>query len=129
MPPTRQSTAKLPLAPAVYHILLSLAEGDAHGYRIRTSVREHSDGALDLDPGSLYRLIARLSDDGLIEDVPSRSDNSRLRLYRLTPDGRRVFKAETQRMTALVTLARTTARRGRHACGPEAELQRTGSHR
>ena len=99
----------------MYHILLSLAEGDAHGYRIRTSVREHSEGALDLDPGSLYRLIARLSDDGLIEDVPAKPQNPRMRLYRLTAEGRRVFMAETQRMTALLTLARATARRGGHA--------------
>jgi DNA-binding PadR family transcriptional regulator len=105
----------LPLAPAVYHILLSLAGGEAHGYRIRTSVREHSDGAIDLDPGSLYRLIARLCDDELIEDVPAKPEHPRMRLYRLTAEGRRVFKAETQRMTALLTLARATARRGGHA--------------
>lgn len=115
MPPTRQSTAKLPLAPAVYHVLLSLAQGEAHGYRIRTAVREQSDGAIDLDPGSLYRLVARLWDDGLIEEAASKSIHPRMRLYRLTPEGRRVFKAETQRMTALVSLARSTVRRSGHA--------------
>lgn len=119
MPPTRQSTARLPLAPAVYHVLLALAEGEAHGYRIRTAVRDNSDGALNLDPGSLYRLIARLCEDDVIEEASARSKDpdaqSRLRPYRLTREGRRLFKAETARMAALVSLARTTARRGGHA--------------
>ena len=120
MPPTRRSSAKLPLSPAVFHILLALADGDAHGYRIRTAVIEASNGALVLDPGSLYRLIARLHEDQLIEDAPvgSRStrDEERTRQYRLTSEGRRVLKAETQRMSALVSLARTkTAKRGGHA--------------
>jgi DNA-binding PadR family transcriptional regulator len=120
MPPTRQSTAKLPLAPAVFHVLLALADGDAHGYRIRAAVIEASNGALVLDPGSLYRLIARLHEDDLIEDAPAGSrstrDEERVRRYRLTPEGRRVLKAETQRMSALVSLVRTrTLNRGGHA--------------
>jgi len=120
MPPTRQSTAKLPLSPAVFHILLALADGEAHGYRIRTIVRETSDGALALDPGSLYRLIARLLEDGLIEDAPSRpkhaNDDPRSRYYRLTIDGRSLLKAETVRLAALVNLAKArTAKRGGHA--------------
>lgn len=119
MPPTRQPTAKLPLSPAVFHILLALADGEAHGYRIRNLVREASDGALVLDPGSLYRLIARLHEDHLIEEVPTRTqrgDESRTRSYRLTSEGRRVLGAETQRMADLVSLARPkTAKRGGHA--------------
>ncbi len=118
MPPTRQSTALLPLAPAVYHILLALADGDAHGYRIRADVIERSNGNLKLDPGSLYRLMARLSEDGLIDEAPSRpkpdEDDERRRYYRLTPLGRRVLAAETGRMADLVTLARAkSARRAR----------------
>jgi DNA-binding PadR family transcriptional regulator len=118
MPPTRQSTAKLPLAPTVFHILLALAGGEAHGFRIRTAIIEASNGALTLDPGSLYRLIARLHEDGLIEDAAAASrsaDDTRTRHYKLTADGRRILKAETQRMSALVSLARTrTAKRGGH---------------
>ena len=110
MPPTRISTAELPLAPMVFHILLALADGEAHGYRIRAEVIERSNGALKLDPGSLYRLIARLSADGLIDEAPTRpeaDDDERRRYYRLTPLGRRVLSAETERMAALVTFSRT----------------------
>ncbi|MBK9240666.1 MAG: helix-turn-helix transcriptional regulator [Acidobacteria bacterium] len=115
MPPTRQSTAALPLAPAVFHILLALADGDAHGYRIRADVIERSNGAIKLDPGSLYRLIARLSDDGLVVESPSRpkadDDDERRRYYRLTPMGKRLLEAETNRMADLVALARAKAGR------------------
>jgi DNA-binding PadR family transcriptional regulator len=120
MPPTRQSTASLPLAPAVFHILLALADGVAHGYRIRAEVIERSNGTLKLDPGSLYRLIARLSDDGLIDEDASRpkadEDDDRRRYYRLTPLGKRLLSAETERMADLVAVSRAKARkRARHA--------------
>jgi len=115
MPPTRQSTAVLPLAPGVFHILLALADGDAHGYRIRADVIERSHGAIKLDPGSLYRLIARLSDDGLVVESPSRpkadDDDERRRYYRLTPMGKRLLEAETNRMADLVAVARAKAGR------------------
>lgn len=110
MPPSRQSTATLPLAPAVYLILLSLLDGDAHGYRIRASVIERSDGAVTLDPGSLYRLIARLVADGLVVEAPTRpradDDDERRRYYRITPLGKRTAQAETQRMASWVAAAR-----------------------
>lgn len=113
MPPTRQSSASLPLAPAVYLILLALADGDAHGYRIRAEVIDRSGGTLTLDPGSLYRLIARLSDDGLIGEAPTRpkadEDDERRRYYRLTPLGKRLLQAETNRMADLVAVARSKA--------------------
>ena len=112
VPPTRQSTATLPLAPAVYLILLALADGDAHGYRIRAAVIERSQGAVTLDPGSLYRLIARLSDDGLVGEAPHRrssEDDERRRYYRLTSLGRRLLEAETNRMADLVAVARANS--------------------
>jgi DNA-binding PadR family transcriptional regulator len=116
MPPTRQSTASLPLAPAVYLILLALTDGDAHGYRIRTEVIERSGGTVTLDPGSLYRLIARLVADGLVTEAPTRprddSDDERRRYYRITAPGRRLLDAETNRMASWVAAARA-ARRGR----------------
>jgi len=122
MPPTRQSTAVLPLTPAVFLVLLALADGDAHGYRIRSAVIERSNGTVTLDPGSLYRLIARLSDDGLIADSTSRArsddDDERRRYYRLTPKGRRLLEAETARMADLVAVSRSKiAKRARPAQG------------
>lgn len=118
MPPTRQSTAALPLAPAVFLLLLALADGDAHGYRLRASIAERSGGSVSLDPGSLYRLIARLVDDRLIAEAPDAArpahDDPRRRYYRLTASGRRVLEAETQRMADLVSASRAvTARAGR----------------
>jgi DNA-binding PadR family transcriptional regulator len=120
MPPTRQSTAALPLTPAVFLILLALTDGDAHGYRIRAAVIERSNGAVTLDPGSLYRLIARLTDDGLIDEASSRpeaeEDDERRRYYRLTPMGRRLLRAETDRMADLVAVSRAkVGKRARHA--------------
>ena len=117
VPPTRQSTATLPLTPAVYLILLALADGDAHGYRIRSDVIERSHGTVTLDPGSLYRLIARLFDDGVIGEAPSRKagdDDERRRYYRLTPAGKRLLVAETNRMADLVAVMRAkSAKRAR----------------
>jgi DNA-binding PadR family transcriptional regulator len=113
VPPTRQSAAVLPLAPAVALILLALAGGEAHGYRIRADIIEYSRGTVALDPGSLYRLIARLVDDGLIAEAPrpsrSADDDARRRYYRLTPMGRRLLEAETDRMAELVAVIRATA--------------------
>jgi DNA-binding PadR family transcriptional regulator len=116
MPPTPQPLSRLPLSPTVFLILLSLAEGDAHGYQIRKHVIARSDGAVRLDPGSLYRLIGRLLDDGLITEVarPGGADeDARRRYYRLTPEGRRVLLRETDRLADLV--AQVRARRTRRA--------------
>ena len=116
MPPTRQSTAALPLAPAVYLILLALADGEAHGYRIRAAVIERTRGAVTLDPGSLYRLIARLTEDGLLTETARRpareADDERRRYYGLTPLGKRVLDAETNRMADLVAVARRKSPKG-----------------
>jgi DNA-binding PadR family transcriptional regulator len=109
VPPTRQPLTALPLPPAVYLILLALGDGEAHGYRIRSAVIERSDGLVALDPGSLYRYIARLVDDGVIAESATRQrpgDDERRRYYRLTPLGRRLLAAETNRMADLVTAAR-----------------------
>lgn len=114
MPASRQSAAALPLAPAVYLILLALLDGDAHGYRIRAEVIERSGGTVKLDPGSLYRLIARLVADGLITEAPSRprdDDDERRRYYRITGAGRRLVEAETTRMASWVAAARAARRR------------------
>jgi DNA-binding PadR family transcriptional regulator len=117
VPPAKLSLTALPLPPAIYLILLALHDGDAHGYRIRTAVIEQSRGLVRLDPGSLYRHIARLVDEGLIaESTPHArpEDDERRRYYRLTPLGRRLLAAETDRMAALVTAARAR-KRPKHA--------------
>jgi|SRR5436190_5093026 len=102
----------LPLTPAVFHILLSLADGEAHGYAIMQSVADRSAGSVRLGAGTLYGAINRLLQDGLIEESAERPDpgmdDSRRRYYRLTDLGGRVVAAETKRMADLVRAARTT---------------------
>jgi DNA-binding PadR family transcriptional regulator len=101
-------------------VLLALADGDAHGYSIRQQVLERSDGRLRLDPGSLYRAIGRLVDEGLIEESPEtpadHNDDDRRRYYRLTPVGRRALAAEADRLEALAAQVRAAGlRRPRRA--------------
>jgi DNA-binding PadR family transcriptional regulator len=99
----------LPLPPATFHILLALAAGDRHGYGIIQDVEARTDGALRLSPGTLYRSIQRLLEQGLIMEPKrpiGRLDDPRRRYYRITPFGTAVARAETRRLTQLVRLAR-----------------------
>jgi DNA-binding PadR family transcriptional regulator len=93
----------------VFHILLSLAEGERHGYVLKREIASRTGGWLMLGPGVLYGTIARMLDQGLIEESDERPDphldDERRRYYRLTPFGRRVAQAEASRMRELVKLA------------------------
>jgi DNA-binding PadR family transcriptional regulator len=102
-----QDTRTAPLKPAVFHILLALAEGDRHGYAVMRAVRERSGGLVPLQTGSFYRHLARLIDDGLVAEVkPSAASRGRHPMrgvsYRLTPAGRRVMTREHERLAELV---------------------------
>jgi DNA-binding PadR family transcriptional regulator len=104
-----------PLTPMEFEILLSLADGDRHGYAILQDIAARSDGAVVARPGTLYRAVSRLLQTGLIEEVDAaprskRSGNhvdERRRYYSLTPDGRRVAEAEAQRLARQVRAARS----------------------
>ncbi|HXY34334.1 MAG TPA: helix-turn-helix transcriptional regulator [Planctomycetaceae bacterium] len=100
----------LPLTPAVFHIMLALAEGESHGYGVMLEVDRITAGALRIGPGTLYRSIQRMLVDGLIverkEAVDPEVDDERRRYYRLTQFGLEVAKAEAQRLSALVKAAR-----------------------
>lgn len=101
----RDPEAFIPINPRTYAILLAIADGPCHGYGIKQEVEARSEGALQLDPGSLYRAIAKLVRDGLIEelDAPqSAGDDARRRYYGLTSLGRRVGEAETRRLASLI---------------------------
>jgi DNA-binding PadR family transcriptional regulator len=91
------------LKPADFHILLVLAEGPRHGYGIMKEVERESDGKLHLEIGSLYRLLARMLDGGLIEEADG---DERRRYYRISRLGRRVLRAEAERLTGVVELLR-----------------------
>ena len=105
--------ALLPLPSAAFHILLTLSAGDCHGYGIIQDVASRTDGALRLSPGTLYRTIQRLLEQGLIEEprtaVRAKNDPRR-RYYRITSFGLAVARAETRRLTDLVRLARAAWR-------------------
>ncbi|MBZ0300146.1 MAG: PadR family transcriptional regulator [Anaerolineae bacterium] len=96
----------LPLTPAILHILLVLADGEKHGYAIMQQVADLTDGQMKLVPGTLYRSIKKMLDDGLIEETDERPDpaldDERRRYYRLTPFGERVAAAEVRRLSHLV---------------------------
>jgi DNA-binding PadR family transcriptional regulator len=102
----------LPLTPAVFHILLTLADGEAHGYAMMQEVARRSGGTVRLGPGTLYGAISRLLADQLIEETEERPDpdmdDSRRRYYRLTKLGGQVLAAETERLSDLVKAARST---------------------
>jgi DNA-binding PadR family transcriptional regulator len=102
----------LPLTPAVFHILLTLADGEAHGYAVMQEVTRRSGGAVRLGPGTLYGAISRLLEDKIIVESEERPDpemdDTRRRYYRLTKLGGRVLAAETERLSDLVKAARST---------------------
>ena len=103
--------ALLPLPPATFHILLSLANGERHGYAIIQDVAEATDGDLHLSAGTLYRSIARMVEQGLITEVARRrtpDEDERRRYYRITPFGTAVARAEAARLSQLLRLARAS---------------------
>lgn len=102
----------LPLAPVWFEILLALAAGDLHGYAVMQEVARRSAGAVTLHPGSLYRALARLLEDALIEELePGTEDggDARRRNYRITALGRAVARAEAERLRALLRTAEDRA--------------------
>ena len=98
----------LPLSPAVFHVLVSLADGNRHGYAIIKEIADRTAGAERMGAGTLYAILRRLLEDDLIDEVPGASDDQRRRYYRLTALGRRVVKAEVERLERASTLARRT---------------------
>jgi DNA-binding PadR family transcriptional regulator len=113
-----------PLTPAVFHILLALADGERHGYAIMREVAQQSGGRARLGPGTLYGSIRRLLEDGLIEETEARPDpaldDERRRYYRLTPSGRRVAEVEAARLDGLARAARARGLLPRSADGQPA---------
>jgi DNA-binding PadR family transcriptional regulator len=100
----------LPLKPHCFHVLLSLADQEQHGYGIMQEVLERTGGRVRLWPATLYGTLKRLIDEDLIEESDERPapelDDSRRRYYRLTRLGRRVLAAESERLEDLVRVIR-----------------------
>jgi len=99
----------LPLTPAVFHILLALADGERHGYGIMQAIATFTEGTMRLGPGTLYRSLKAMLASGLIVASDERPDpaldDERRRYYRLTEAGERAAATEVQRLTRLVAVA------------------------
>ncbi len=99
----------LPLSPVVFHLLLSLCEGERHGYALKREMARRTGGKLNPGPGVLYGSINKMLESRLIEESDERPDphldDERRRYYRITPFGRLVAQAEAVRMRELVRMA------------------------
>src|SRR5438552_12311796 len=108
---TVESEPSQPLTPAMFHVLLALAGDDLHGYAILKEVALRTAGEVQLSTGTLYGIIKRLLNDGLISELRARpaaaNDDERRRYYRLTPKGRDVAATEALRLAKIVELARS----------------------
>ena len=103
MPDPRE---RLPLPPHDFHVLVTLLEGARHAYGLSSAVEESPEAGIRLEIGSLYRILARLTQQGLIEDFDPPADaaghEARRRYYRITSFGRRVAAAEASRLEAVL---------------------------
>ena len=95
-----------PLTPAAFQVLLALLSGEAHGYAVMRFVDKLTAGAVQLGPGTLYRTIARLVADGLVEEIaagdPDAPHDARRRYYRVTALGWRAAETEAALLERLV---------------------------
>ncbi len=99
--------ALLPLAPAFFHILIALGDGERHGYSIMQDVADRTAGRVRMSPGTLYGSIKRMLVDGVIEELTTGAAGAdeRRRYYRTTKFGRRVAAAEAARLSSLLMQA------------------------
>jgi DNA-binding PadR family transcriptional regulator len=110
--PARERIQRLlPLKPVAFQILLSLAEGERHGYAITQDISGRTHTRMRIEPGNLYRELRTLLNEGIIVESDRRPapdlDDERRRYYRLTPFGRSVAAAELARLEAVVADARS----------------------
>ena len=108
---TRSPADALPMRSVDFLVLLMLAQGERHGYGIMQDVARQTDDALQLGPGTLYGCLKRMLAAGLVEESDERPDpaldDERRRYYRMTALGKRVVRAEAQRLTSAVMAAKT----------------------
>ena len=107
---TRDPAALLPLKHSTYQVLLALGDSDGmHGYAIMQAVSAMTDGRETILPGTLYAALARMADEGLVTESPPKEDASggpARRYYQRTRFGRAVARAESERLRALLEVAR-----------------------
>jgi DNA-binding PadR family transcriptional regulator len=107
---TRDPETLLPLKPVVFQVLLSLVDGERHGYGIVQQIAERSSARMQIEPGNLYRTLRFMLDEALIEESDRRPPpgvvDERRRYYRITRFGSSVASAEAARLAELVADAR-----------------------
>ena len=94
-----------PLTPAVFYILLALYGTDRHGYDIMGQVKADSGGNVTMGPGTLYGSLDRMTEAGLVERSPSKSQDARRIYYRLTTKGKTILQAEVDRISLAAKVA------------------------
>jgi DNA-binding PadR family transcriptional regulator len=106
----RDPESLLPLTPGMFQVLIALADGDKHGYAIIKEVARRTEGSIALSAGTLYTIIRRFEQEGVIAETVERPDaaldDERRRYYRLTEFGRDVAGAEARRMETALGMAR-----------------------
>jgi DNA-binding PadR family transcriptional regulator len=106
----RDPESLLPLTPGMFQVLIALADGDKHGYAIIKEVARRTEGHIALSAGTLYTIIRRFEQEGVIAETVERPDaaldDERRRYYRLTEFGRDVAGAEGRRMETALGMAR-----------------------
>ena len=107
----RDASELIPLKHSTYQVLLALDDGEAlHGYAIMQAVAAMSEGRETILPGTLYAALARMVDEGLVEESEPRNDDPSggpaRRYYKRTAFGRAVARAESERLRALLDIAR-----------------------
>jgi DNA-binding PadR family transcriptional regulator len=108
---TRDPAELLPLKHATYQVLLALGDGDSlHGYAIMQAVKEMTNGGESILPGTLYAALARMVDEGLVEESEAGEEDPSggppRRYYQRTSFGRAVARAESERLRVLLEVAR-----------------------
>jgi len=105
-----QATRHLPLSPRVFQVLISLADRPRHGYAVIRDVEQRTEGGIRLTASTLYDALARLAEQGWIEEVEAPASagdhDARRRYYRLTELGRQVARLEARRLERVIETAR-----------------------
>ena len=97
----------LPLTPVAFEILLALAEGERHGYEVMIEIERRSAGRISPNPGTLYRALDRLVQEGLLTSAVRSVENESRRVFSLSPLGRAVAAGEAARLSDQVLAARS----------------------
>ena len=106
----RDPESLLPLTPGMFQVLIALADGEKHGYAIIKEVARRTGGGVALSAGTLYTIVRRFVQEGVIAESDARPDpaldDERRRYYGLTDFGRDVARAEARRMETALGMAR-----------------------